>query len=45
MDNATYHVNENIKKLLIENKIKTITNCPYFSHFNIIEIQFRFIKK
>ena len=45
MDNATYHVNENIKKLLIENKIKTITNCRYFSHFNSIEFEFRFIKK
>jgi len=45
MDNATYHVNESIKDFLIENKIKTITNCPYFSHFNGIEFEFRFIKR
>ena len=44
MDNASYHVNSEIKNFLIKNKLKILTNCPYYSTFNAIEYEFRNIK-
>ena len=44
MDNATYHLNDELKKLLLNNKIKVLLNCPYYSTFNAIEYEFRSLK-
>ena len=44
MDNAKYHLNEEIKKLILNNKMKVLLNCPYYSMFNAIEYQFRSLK-
>ena len=45
MDNATIHVSKSTKKYMYENKIKYITNIPYLSEFNSIELDFRNIKQ
>lgn len=44
MDNATYHLNDELKKLLLNNKIKVLLNYPYYSTFNAIEYEFRRLK-
>lgn len=43
-DNATYHVSNDVIQFFKNNKIKGITNCPYRSNFNMIELVFRYIK-
>ena len=44
-DNASYHVTNEIKNLLVNNKMKSITNCPYYSYFNRIEYVFHKYEK
>ena len=44
MDNAKNHVRKKIKKYAIKNKLKILTNIPYYSIFNGIEYVF-FCKK
>ena len=44
LDNASYHVSDDIQNYLYNKKIKKITYCPYFSPFNPIEYEF-LIKK
>lgn len=44
IDNAAYHVTIEIKSFLVENKMKIVTNSPYYSHFNLIEYEFFNIK-
>ena len=44
IDNAAYHLTDDVKKLLLDNKMKVLTNCPYYSSFNGIEYIFRALK-
>lgn len=44
MDNARPHKSKKIIKFIKENKLKVITNIPYESSFNSVELSFRFIK-
>lgn len=44
MDNAKYHLHKQVKKFVLNHKLKILTNCPYLSKFNGIEYVFRTIK-
>ena len=44
MDNAKYYISSNVQKYLISEKIKIVTNVPYLSSFNSIELFFRALK-
>ncbi len=44
MDNAKFHLTENIKKKFKENKIKVLTIAPYNSDQNMCELVFRHLK-
>ena len=43
-DNAKCHLTEEVKKVVLTNYFKLITNCPYLSKFNGVEYVFRTIK-
>lgn len=43
-DNATYHISKDVIEFFKNNKIKGLTNCPYRSYFNMIELVFRYVK-
>ena len=44
MDNAKCHIHRDVRKFALENKLKIITNCSYYSVFNAIEYVFLNIK-
>lgn len=44
MDNARFHLTNNVRNLCKESKIKVITISPYNSDQNMIELMFRHIK-
>ena len=44
MDNAKFHLTNEVIQFFVINKIKGLTICPYKSEFNMIEIVFRYIK-
>lgn len=44
MDNASYHLSSEVINFFKNEKLKGLTNCPYRSNFNCIELVFRFIK-
>lgn len=43
-DNAKCHISKSVKKFALENKLKILTNIPYYSVFNAIEYVFLNIK-
>ena len=45
IDNAKYHKTEKLLKYYKTQKLKILTNIPYKSNFNGIELIFRYIKK
>ena len=45
MDNLPTHVSSTMKKFYQENKINVLTNIPYLSPFNMIELSFKKIKQ
>ena len=45
MDNLPTHVSSTMKKFYQENKINVLTNIPYLSSFNMIELSFKKIKQ
>ena len=45
MDNLPSHLSSKMKKFYLENKINILTNTPYLSTFNMIELSFRTIKQ
>ena len=44
MDNASYHISKSIQKFIEKQNVKIVTNVPYLSYFNSIELLFRAIK-
>ena len=44
MDNAKCHIDKEVRKFALDNKLKIIANCPYYSVFNAIEYVFLNIK-
>ena len=44
MDNASYHISKSIQKFIEKQNVKIVTNVPYLSYFNSIELLFRTIK-
>ena len=45
MDNLSCHVSVKMKKFYQSQKINVITNVPYLSPFNLIELSFKKIKQ
>ena len=45
MDNLPSHVSSTMKKFYMENKINVLTNIPYLSPFNMIELSFKKLKQ
>ena len=43
-DNAAYHISKDVIEFFKNKKIKGLTNCPYRSYFNMVELAFRYIK-
>ena len=43
-DNAKCHISKSVKKFALENKLKILTNIPYYSVFDAIEYVFLNIK-
>jgi hypothetical protein len=44
IDNAKYHIDKKVIKFCLDNKLKILSNCPYYSIFNAIEYVFLNIK-
>jgi hypothetical protein len=44
LDNAKFHLNKEVIKYAIDNKMKFKTNVPYYSQFNALEFVFGAIK-
>ena len=44
LDNAKYHIQKKVIKFCLENKLKVLSNFPYYSVFNAIEYVFLNIK-
>ena len=44
MENAKCPIEKNIKKFMIDNKFKVLTNCPYYYIFNGAEFVFLNVK-
>ena len=44
MDNASFHLSNDVLEFFNDNKLRGITICPYRSYFNMIELVFRYIK-
>ena len=44
MDNAKYHISNEVKSFAKLKKLKILFNCPYQSEFNAIEMAFNLIK-
>ena len=45
MDNLPSHISLKMKKFYFENKINILTNTPYLSTFNMVELSFRKLKQ
>ena len=45
MDNLPSHISEKMKKFYFENHINILTNTPYLSPFNMIELSFKKLKQ
>ena len=43
-DNTTYHISKDVIEFFKNKKLKGLTNCPYRSYFNMIELVFRYVK-
>lgn len=44
MDNATFHISNEVVQFFKKQKLKGLTICPYRSSFNMSELVFRYVK-